>query len=460
MAAALQQMNGDKEEDQNKDKRKVARKTFVIDTNVLVHDPSAIKKFKDNDLVIPLSVLEELDSVKRNSDEVGKNAREVLRYIDSLKEGKEGDFNRGLEIPEGPRIRIALEEKTDRMSPFPLPLDRGSNKFLLTAFILKEKGESVVIISKDFVTRVKAEAMNLEAEDYENLKTSYEEIYRGIRRLEVVKRDIDLFYKDGTVPSIGNSPFRPNEYALLTSPENSSAVCKYNEKHKKLEPLLHINRDIWGIQPLNIEQRCAIDLLLRDDIPLVTLIGQAGTGKTLLALACGMKKVFDDNTYSRILVSRPIVPLGKDIGYLPGTKEEKLYHWMQPIYDNLEFLCSTTSGEGNGAATLEFIMESKRIEMEAVTYIRGRSLPKMYMIIDEAQNLTPHEVKTIISRAGKGTKVILTGDPTQIDNPYLDKDSNGLTYTVGKFKNQRLFGHMFLEKTERSELASIAADLL
>ena len=192
----------------------------------------------------------------------------------------------------------------------------------------------------------------------------------------------------------------------------------------------------------------------------MTLIGHAGTGKTLLALACGMRKVFDDNIYSRILISRPIVPLGKDIGYLPGTKEEKLYHWMQPIYDNLEFLCSTTSGEGNGTATLDFIMESKKIEMEAVTYIRGRSLPKMYMIIDEAQNLTPHEVKTIISRAGKGTKVILTGDPTQIDNPYLDQDSNGLTYTVNKFKNHRIFGHMFLERTERSELASIAAEIL
>ena len=442
------------------EERKVTRKSFVIDTNVLVHDPHAIKKFKDNDIVIPLSVLEELDSLKRNSDEVGKNAREMLRYIDSLKAAEKGDFHTGVAIPEGPRIRVYLDAKADRAEGFPLPLDRSSNKFLQTAYVLRGKGEAVVIVSKDFVTRVKAEAMDLEAEDYESLKTSYEEMYHGIRKLDVLKKDIDLFYKDGTLPPIADTPFRPNEYALLTSPENSSAVCKFNEKQRKLESLIQISKDIWGIQPLNIEQRCAIDLLLRDDIHLVTLIGPAGTGKTLLALACGMKKVFDDHVYSRILVSRPIVPLGKDIGYLPGTKEEKLYHWMQPIYDNLEFLCSTTSGEGNGAATLEFIMESKKIEMEAVTYIRGRSLPKMYMIIDEAQNLTPHEVKTIISRAGKGTKVILTGDPTQIDNPYLDKDSNGLTYTVGKFKNHRIFGHMFLEKTERSELASIAADIL
>lgn len=440
------------------EERKVTRKTFVIDTNVLVHDPSSIKKFKDNDVVISLAVLEELDGLKRHGDEVGRNAREAIRYIDSLKGEKIGDLHTGVVIPEGPKVRIFLE-KTERSDKFPLPLDRGSNKLLLSAFMLKERGESVVIVSKDFVTRVKAEAMDLESEDYENLKTCYEEMYKGLRKIEVQKREIDQFYKDGTLPILDGA-FRPNEYALLSSPENSSAVCKYSDKSKKLEPLLQISRDIWGIQPLNMEQRCAIDLLLRDDIHLVTLVGPAGTGKTLLALACGMKKVFDEPLYSRILVSRPIVPLGKDIGYLPGTKEEKLYHWMQPIYDNLEYLCSTTSGEGNGAATLEFIMESKKIEMEAVTYIRGRSLPKMYMIIDEAQNLTPHEVKTIISRAGKGTKVILTGDPTQIDNPYLDKDSNGLTYVVGKFKNQRIYGHMFLERTERSELASVAAEIL
>ncbi|MDE3055538.1 MAG: PhoH family protein [Verrucomicrobiota bacterium] len=439
----------------------MTRKTFVIDTNVLIHDPLALQQFKESDVVIPLSVLEELDSVKRNSDEVGKNARQVLRYIDSLKVGKEGNFHLGIEIPDGSRVRIALDEKRERLEEFPLPLDRSSNKFLLNAWLLRKRGEVVVIISKDFVTRLKAEAMGLEAEDYEKLKTSYEDIYRGIQRLEVTKKEIDLFYKDGALPQVEGLTFRPNEYAMLSATaENATAICKFNEKSKKLDSLISVQRDIWGINPLNIEQRCAIDLLLRDDIPLVTLIGPAGTGKTLIALACGMRKVFDENRYSRILVSRPIVPLGKDIGYLPGTKEEKLYHWMQPIYDNLEYLCSNTSGEGNSAATLQFIMESKRIEMEAVTYIRGRSLPKIYMIIDEAQNLTPHEVKTIISRAGKGTKVVLTGDPTQIDNPYLDKDSNGLTYTVGKFKNQRVFGHMLLEKTERSELASIAADIL
>jgi PhoH-like ATPase len=252
--------------------------------------------------------------------------------------------------------------------------------------------------------------------------------------------------------------YNPNEYLVLTSEiEHSSAVGKWNSHTKCVEPLLKFN-NLWGIKPRNVEQRCATDLLLRDDVKLVTLIGQAGTGKTLLALACGMRKVFDEGLYTRILVSRPVVPLGRDIGYLPGTKEEKLFNWMQPIFDNLEYLCDSSGRDSS--ETLKWVMESKKIEMEAVTYIRGRSLPKMYIIVDEAQNLTPHEVKTIISRAGEGTKVILTGDPTQIDNPYLDKDSNGLTYTIARFSKQNIYGNIFLDKTERSELAALAATIL
>jgi PhoH-like ATPase len=437
----------------------VTRKTFVIDTNVLLQDPDAISKFRDNDVIIPLNVLEELDSMKRLSDELGKNARHVLRFIDALKQRNAGDLHSGVKIEEGIVVRVLIDLKPGEKTAFPLSPERSANRILFVAYKLREAGEKVVIVSKDFVVRVKAKAIGLEAEDYENLKFSYENIYRGYRKLEVPKRDIDQFYKDGFLVLEANG-FLPNEYCLLTSPEQSSAICKYNPRAKRLEPLIKLSKDIWGIQPLNVEQKCALDLLLRDDIKLITLIGPAGTGKTLLALAAGLRKVFDEGTYSRILVSRPIMPLGKDIGYLPGTKEEKLFHWMQPIYDNLEFLCQSTSGEANGMETQKWIMESKKIEMEAVTYIRGRSLPKMYMIIDEAQNLTPHEVKTIISRAGQGTKVVLTGDATQIDNPYLDKDSNALTYTVGKFQKYPIFGHVFLERTERSELAAIAAEVL
>ena len=437
----------------------MTRKTFVIDTNVLLHDPDAIKKFRDNDVVIPLIVLEELDGMKRLSDELGKNARYVLRYIDSLKEKKAGDLHEGIPIENGIIVRVHVEIRSGEKTTFPLPLDRNTNKILFVVYKYKEAGQRAVLVSKDFLLRVKAEALGLEAADYASLKESYDQMYRGFRKLEVPKRDIDLFYKDGFLPT-DIRDFQPNEYCLLNSPEQSSAVAKFNPKTGHLESLIKLQRDIWGIHPLNLEQKCALDLLLRDDVKLVSLIGPAGTGKTLLALAAGLRKVFDEGVYTRILVSRPIMPLGKDIGYLPGSKEEKLFHWMQPIYDNLEFLCQSTSGEGNGSETQKWIMDSKKIEMEAVTYIRGRSLPKMYMIIDEAQNLTPHEVKTIISRAGQGTKVILTGDPTQIDNPYLDKDSNALTFVVGKFKQFPIYGHVFLERTERSELAAIAAEVL
>jgi PhoH-like ATPase len=436
----------------------VVRKTFVIDTNILLHDPDAIGKFHHNDVVIPLAVLEELDSMKRFSDELGKNARHVLRYIDGLKNAHPGKLPQGIPIENDILVRVQTDTKALERGRFPFSLDRSSHKIIFSAFKLQEQGTPVIIISKDFIVRVKAEAVGIEADDYINLRFSYENIYKGYRKLDMSKKDLDLFYKNKVLP-IDLPDLYPNEYCLISSKEQSSAISRYNPQKKQLEPLLTLPRDIWGILPLNVEQKCALDLLLRDDVKLVTLMGPAGTGKTLLALAVGLKKVFDDSSHKKILVSRPIVPLGKDIGYLPGSKEEKLYHWMQPIYDNLEFLCEST-GSANAAETQKWIMESKKIEMEAVTYIRGRTLPNMYIIIDEAQNLTPHEVKTIISRAGQGTKVVLTGDPTQIDNPYLDKDSNALTFTVGKFKEFSLYGHIFLDRTERSELAALATEVL
>ncbi|MEI8329019.1 MAG: PhoH family protein [Chlamydiia bacterium] len=437
----------------------MGRKTFIIDTNVLLHDPDSIVGFADNDVVIPLTVIEELDRMKRQSDELGRNARQVIRFIDSLKARKQGDLHSGIPIENGITFKILIESQLHVSPNFPLHLDKPDNRILHAAYQIQQSGQTVVLVSKDLVVRVKAEAIGIEAQDYENLKEAYDSIYKGYKKLVVSKKEIDMFYKDNFL-ELADTEFYPNEYCLLSCPEQSSAIGKFNHRTKRLEPLIKITRDVWGIHPLNLEQRCALDLLLRDDIKLVTLLGQAGTGKTLIALAAGLRKVFDESLYSKILVSRPIVPLGKDIGYLPGTKEEKLSHWMQPIYDNLEFLCQSTNGTANGAETQKWIMESKKIEMEAVTYIRGRTLPKMFIIIDEAQNLTPHEVKTIISRAGQGTKVVLTGDPTQIDNPYLDKDSNALTFTVSKFQKYPIYGHMFLDKTERSELAAIAADIL
>lgn len=431
-----------------------SKKTFVLDANVLLHDPESVTKFPRQNLVIPVTVLEELDKMKRLPSDLGKNARSVFRLLDSLPKLGKGNLHHGVTLENGSTVRILLEIKTDYSSMFSLAVN--DNKIIMAAYLLHERGEKVIFVSKDFAARIKAEAIGLQAQDYENLKYSYSSLYHGMRRMEMSKHLIDLFYKDGVLP-LPNDNFQPNEYILMTSPEHSSGVGKYNLQKQQVESLLKVN-SLWGIKPRNIEQKCAVDLLLRDDIKLATLIGPAGTGKTLLALACGLRKVFDEGVYTRILVTRPIIPLGRDIGYLPGTKEEKLFNWMQPIYDNLEFLCDSSNSEQS--ETMRWVMESRKVEMEAVTYIRGRSLPKMYIIIDEAQNLTPHEVKTIISRAGENTKVIFTGDPTQIDNPYLDKDSNGLSYIVGKFMDQQIFGHMFLEKTERSELAALATEIL
>ncbi|GAB4227002.1 MAG: PhoH family protein [Chlamydiales bacterium] len=429
-------------------------KIFVIDTNVLLHDPESMTKFPRHKVVIPLTVLEELDKMKRLPNELGKNSRQIVRFLDSLKKIGKGDLHQGVKIENGSVISIATQMETYFSPDFSLAI--SDNKILMCAYALEKKFGNVVFVSKDFAARVKAEAIGLIAQDYENLKYSYRSIYKGIRKFEITKAEADLFQKDAFI-TLPTNDLNPNEYCDLTTPENISILGKFNEKKKGVEPLLPLP-DIWGITPRNVEQRCAIDAMLRDDIKLVTLLGPAGTGKTLLALACGLRKVFDEAQFNRILVSRPIVPLGRDLGYLPGTKEEKLFNWMQPIYDNLEFLCAVSGSEPNDI--LQYVLNSKKIEMEAVTYIRGRSLPKMFIIVDEAQNLTPHEVKTIVSRAGEGTKVVLCGDPSQIDNPYLDQDSNGLTYTVAKFSEQDLYAHMYLYKTERSELAAIAADIM
>lgn len=435
--------------------RIVSKKTFVLDTNVLLHDPESLLKFHRNHIVIPVAVLEELDKMKRFPNELGKNARAVFQLLDKLVKSHEGNLHNGLSLDNDADLRILMQGKTNIKTD--LSLNVSDNKILMAALLLQENGEKVVFVSKDFAARIKAEAIGLEAEDYENLKFSYDNLYRGIRFIEATKLQIDTFYKDHEVELEGMQ-WKANEYCVMRSPENSSAIGRYDCSKKKIVSLVKIP-DLWGIKPRNVEQKCAIDALLRDDIKLVTLMGQAGTGKTLLALACGLRKTFDEGQYVRIIVSRPVVPLGRDIGFLPGTKEEKLFHWMQAIYDNLEYLCESTDGGGPKDA-MEWVMSSKKLEMEAVTYIRGRSLPKAFIIVDEAQNLTPHEMKTIISRAGEGAKVVLTGDCTQIDNPYLDRDSNGLTYTVGCFTEQKIYGHLFLDKTERSELAALAADIL
>ena len=435
----------------------MAKKTFVLDTNVLLYDPDALFGFKECDIVIPLAVLEELDLVKKSHTEVAKRARLVLQHFEELKRTGKGDLHQGIKRDEGGVIRVQLQFKNHHLSSNSFSLSHEGYQILATALFLQEKGERVVFVSNDLAIRIKAQALGLETEEYASQRFCYEQIPKGFSTYTLDKARIDEFLKNGTL-SLSEELWHNNEYCLFSNSDQSTALGCYNKKKKLFHVVPSLPKDIWGISPVNIQQRCALDLLFRDDVKLVTLLGPAGTGKTLLALAAGLRQVFDETKYTRILVSRPIVPLGRDIGYLPGVKEEKLAQWMQPIYDNLEFLCAFSGSDVS--ETLRWVTESKKLEMEAVTYIRGRSLPQIYIIIDEAQNLTPHEIKTIISRAGKNTKVVLTGDPTQIDTPYLDKDSNGLTYATVKLQDSSLCGHLYLEKTERSPLAALAAELM
>lgn len=433
------------------------KKTSVIDTSVLIYDPKALSSFSNTRIIIPFTVIEELESCAKFRDESGKNASRALGNIRVLLEQSERPSSGQILLKNGSELCIEV-------SPLVNLSNHKKQKKHLTLELLQiiSQRESVVFVTKSLGRRVHAEALGIEAKDYENKCVSFQSLYRGHRKLKVANSTIEYFYKDGSIafPSDLSPLPSPNEYFFLSGDsDNYSAVGRYSSKDNKILSLKPALEKIWGVKPLNIEQRCALDLLLRDDIKLVTLMGQAGSGKTILALAAAMYQVFEKPKYNKLLVSRPIIPMGKDIGFLPGIKEAKLMHWMQPIYDNMEFLFDVNN-MGDFSETLHSLMETKKLEMEALTYIRGRSLPKVFMIIDEAQNLTPHEIKTIISRAGKGTKIVLTGDPTQIDSLYFDENSNGLTYLVGKFHHLPLYGHMFMTRTERSELAAAAATIL
>lgn len=429
-----------------------------MDASILLHDPEVIKQLKNHHIILPSVVLEELDRKKAQNDECGRHARHVMRFIDNV--SKEGNIRGGVSLDNGSSLRVLLdsEQKKKRNLPTHFTPDRARHRFLSTAHKLKEIGESVSIVSKDPVTKILAETIGIETYSYKAVREHYDTLYKGVQHLDVPKEMIDQFYADGKV-ALPEGLFHPNEYCIMRSPENSSAVAKVNAKDKTLVPLKPLKRDVWGVKPRNAMQKCALDLLLNDDVKLVSLVGQAGTGKTLLALAAALKKTFDENIYNRIIIARSIMPLGRDIGFLPGTKEEKLRAWLAPFFDNLDFICGDNEVDGENQ-TKKFILESDKFQVEAITYMRGRSLSNTWVIIDEAQNLTPHELKTIISRVGENTKIIILGDPTQIDNPYLDLDSNGLVYLIGRMKRYDLFGTIFFTETERSSLAALAAEVL
>lgn len=442
------------------------KKKYVLDTNVLLQDPNALFSFQDNEVVIPAVVLEEIDSKKRNADELGRNARQVSRLLDSLR--AQGNLSDGVQLESGGSIKVELNHKSFTKVQEAFAEITNDNRILAVALnyhIEEQETDNprpVVIVSKDTLVRIKADVLGLDAQDYLTDRiVSQTDMYNGCLTLLVHPSVIDEFYSYRflNVSSLKlNYTLHPHEFVILKDElgTSKSALLKVNAEGKKLEPLFISNDPIWGIAPRNVQQRMALELLLSDDIPLVTLTGKAGTGKTLLTLAAGLMKIEDEHKYKKLLIARPVVPMGKDIGYLPGEKDEKLRPWMQPIYDNLEYLFDTKK-----SGDIERILAGLgSIQVEALTYIRGRSIPGQFIIIDEAQNLSKHEVKTIVSRVGEGSKIVLLGDPEQIDHPYLDASSNGLTYVVEKFKQESVSGHITLERGERSHLAQLAADLL
>jgi len=432
------------------------KKIYVIDTNVLIHDPLSFLKFKDNTVVIPMAVIEELDNFKNYADERGKNVRIVSRKLDELRE--KGRLDHGVKTKDGGIIKIQLDDKF--LLPKSFNLSLPDNKILNAAYISFKKNKNTYLVTKDINLRVKAEAIGLNAQDYKTDKVNIDELYSGVKYIDVESSFIDEFYKNKKADNPVKEPVF-NEFIILRSKQDikKTAMARTDINSPNVIRALMPESNPWGIKPLNKEQKFAMELLLDENVKLITLLGTAGTGKTLISLACGLQKTIDENVYRRLIICRSVVPVGKDIGYLPGTKEEKLATWMGAIYDNLEFIMDKKHQE-DAVSKFEYLLQQEKIEIASVTHIRGRSLPKQYMIVDDAQNLTPHEIKTILSRAGEGTKVVVTGDPYQIDNPYLDIASNGLTYIVDRFKGQKIYGHITFTKTERSSLAALVAELL
>lgn len=445
----------------------MAPKIFVLDTNVILHEPRAVTRFADNDVVLPIYVIEELDRFKRDMSELGRNAREFARWLDTLR--SEGRLTDGVRLPGGGILRVAFAQRREvAEAAFVTPLEYD-NLILATAIEQRDlyPQQQVVFVTQDTNLRIRADAVGLYAEDYDPRVMEVSQLYEGQRTIALSAEEIQRAF-DGGLPLPEGHDYFDNECVILRdeAKENHTALARVNARAQTVRALPRFKNTISGLTPRNREQSFALDLLLDPEVQLVTLVGKAGTGKTLLALAAGLQMVTQSATYLRMLVSRPVFPLGRDIGFLPGTVEEKLDPWMKPIYDNMELLLGlseqrTGGSQGRrGPVSVQSLMEMGVLEIEPLTYIRGRSIPNQYLLVDEAQNLTPHEVKTILTRAGEGTKVVFTGDPYQIDNPYIDTTNNGLVYLMGKFRGQAIAGAVSLTKGERSPLAELAANLL
>src|SRR5450432_2164752 len=433
-------------------------KNYILDTNVLLHDPNSLSNFGDNNVLIPIEVIEEIDRFKRESTELGRNSRTVSRMLDGFR--GEGSLSEGVKLPNGGKLKIGFQKNGGGEISF--NGNTVDNRILsLAASIQKAQPKNhTILVSKDINPRIKADALGLQAEDYENDRVFIQDLYTGMIEMSVSAEKIAAFRANGELEINGGKKYFPNEFCTLIDEANpkKAALTKVDASGTKLVPIIDCREGIWGIKPRNREQHYAFDALLDDRIKLVTLMGKAGTGKTLMAMAAGLKRTVLDREFRRLVVARPTISMGKELGFLPGSLEEKLAPWMQPIHDALEMLSDLNMGHDHRRSG--DLMRSGAIVVEALSYIRGRSIANQFMIIDEAQNLTPLEAKTIITRVGSGTKIIFTGDPYQIDNPYVDSSSNGFNYIVSRFRDQAIAAHIELQKGERSELAELAANIL
>ena len=438
----------------------LAKKTYVLDTSVYLTDSNCINSFGGNDIVIPLKVLEEIDKHKKRQDSVGSQARSIIRKLDSLRD--KGSLSKGVRIEKGMGL-VKVLSYNPLCLPDDLDLEDSDNQIIATALSEKEvsaKSRKVVVVSRDINMRVKCDALGLFTEDYqaEQVVENSEGLYTGRSEILVDEQEIDRFYAGEDIfLDIKEQLLYPNQFVMLISNSNDkkTALAKFVNYNTPLRKIVKSNQSFWNTNPRNKEQQFAFDLLMDPKIPVVSLVGKAGSGKTLLALASGLEQTFGQNsTYRKIVVTKPVEPVGKDIGFLPGSMEEKMMPWLAPIQDNLQFLM------GDDKATLEMYIEKGQIEVEAMTFIRGRSISNAFIVIDEVQNMTQHEIKTVLTRVGEGTKIVLTGDIEQIDNVYIDATNNGLSYVVERLKEEQITGHVTLLKGERSKVATIAATKL
>ena len=434
------------------------KKFYVMDTNVLLTEARSFLNYKNNDIVIPYKVLEEIDKHKKRQDGVGVNARLTIRLLDEYRE--KGNLHRGVRIGKGKGLLSIRGHKSEHI-PEGFNRRDPDNQIIGTAITLKKAfpNRRVILVSRDINMRVKCDGLELRCEDYNAAQViaNVDSLYNGFKKHLVDDQVIDQFYNDEEVIlEKEDGRFFANQFIMLVSSHNEkkTALARFTSYNMPLRKVLEQKDPMWGLRPRNKEQQFAMDLLRDESIPLVSIIGKAGCGKTLVAIAAGLHQVLDEGKYKKLVVSRPVQPMGKDIGFLPGTLEEKMKPWLMPIQDNMDYLMD---GKKDSMA---MFFENGTIEIEAITYIRGRSISNAYIIIDEAQNLTAHELKTIVTRAGENAKIVLTGDIEQIDNMYIDATTNGLSYAIEKFKEHDIAGHITLQKGERSKVATLASKIL